>query len=392
MTRRVFVHPGLPKTGTTYLQSLLWANRAALAEQGVLYPGRAPRQHMWASMVVREHPGVANRQPAVATSWSGLLEQLGEWPGTGLVSHEFFGAATAGQAASAIAALGGSGGSAGPGDSETEVHLVVTARDVLTVATSYWQEYVKHGFAGVDLDAFPAPAEPWDEWGWPAIDLEGVLRRWSADLPPERVHVLVVPGAGSPREVLLHEFAAVLGVDASGFTTEGARENGSLGVVEVELLRRIDRELTGFTAAIDRGVWIRSYLSQGKLVPRRGERFLPSAERVAELRGSAEHTVAYVREAGFTVHGDLERLLVPAGLPALRHPGSVTEQELLDAAVGTITELMTDVRRFRRENTELRKAAAARDAADRPEPARPALGGLGGRLGGAVRRLRQPRT
>ena len=381
MARRVFVHPGLPKTGTTYLQSLLWANRAALAEQDVLYPGRAPRQHMWASMVVREHPGVANRQPAVASSWSGLLEQLAEWPGTGLVSHEFFGAATAAQAAAALEALG-----------DAEVHLVVTARDVLTVATSYWQEYVKHGFAGADLDEFPPPTQPWDEWGWPAIDLEGVLRRWAPGLPPERVHVLVVPGSEAPREALLHEFAAVLGVDATGFTTTRARENGSLGVVEVELLRRIGRELDGFSAAIDRGVWIRSYLSQGKLVPRRGERFLPSSERVAELRGSAERAVAHVRDAGFTVHGDLDRLLVPAELPELRHPGSVTEGELLDAAVGTIAELMTDVRRFRQENTELRKQAAARKAAPAPEAAAPTDGGLRGRVAGAVRRLRQPRS
>ncbi len=381
MARRVFVHPGLPKTGTTYLQSLLWANRAALAEQDVLYPGRAPRQHMWASMVVREHPGVANRQPAVASSWSGLLEQLAEWPGTGLVSHEFFGAATAAQAAAALEALG-----------DAEVHLVVTARDVLTVATSYWQEYVKHGFAGADLDEFPAPTQPWDEWGWPAIDLEGVLRRWAPGLPPERVHVLVVPGSEAPREALLHEFAAVLGVDVTGFTSTRARENGSLGVVEVELLRRIGRELDGFTAAIDRGVWIRSYLSQGKLVPRRGERFLPSAERVAQLREIAERAVAHVRDAGFTVHGDLDRLLVPAELPELRHPGSVTEGELLDAAVGTIAELMTDVRRFRRENTELRKQAAARKAAPAPEAAAPTDGGLRGRVVGAVRRLRQPRS
>ncbi|NYD40977.1 hypothetical protein [Nocardioides panaciterrulae] len=383
MARRVFVHPGLPKTGTTYLQSLLWANRAALAEQDLLYPGRSPRQHMWASMVVREHPGVANRQPAVASSWSQLLAQLGDWAGTGLVSHEFFGAATAAQASAALAAIEAGG--------EVEVHLVVTARDVLTVATSYWQEYVKHGFAGADLDEFPPPTDPWDEWGWPAIDLEGVLRRWAPGLPPERVHVLVVPGSDAPREALLHEFAAILGVDATGFTTTRARENGSLGVVEVELLRRIGRELDGFTAAIDRGVWIRSYLSQGKLVPRRGERFLPSGERVAELRASAERAVAHVRDAGFTVHGDLERLLVPEELPELRHPASVTDAELLDAAVGTIAGLMTDVRRFRRENTELRKQEAARVAAAAREVAAARDGGLRGRLGDAVRRLRPPR-
>ena len=53
MAQRVFLHVGLPKTGTTYVQTVLWRNRAALAEQGLVYPGPRRREHMWASMVVR---------------------------------------------------------------------------------------------------------------------------------------------------------------------------------------------------------------------------------------------------------------------------------------------------------------------------------------------------
>src|SRR5687767_8746869 len=33
--RRCFVHVGLPKTGTTYLQSILWRSRDELARQGI---------------------------------------------------------------------------------------------------------------------------------------------------------------------------------------------------------------------------------------------------------------------------------------------------------------------------------------------------------------------
>src|SRR5579875_1333997 len=35
---RVFLHVGAPKTGTTYVQQVLFANRATLAQAGVLYP------------------------------------------------------------------------------------------------------------------------------------------------------------------------------------------------------------------------------------------------------------------------------------------------------------------------------------------------------------------
>ena len=41
MAERVYLHVGLPKTATTYLQTILWANRDALEGQGVRLPGAA---------------------------------------------------------------------------------------------------------------------------------------------------------------------------------------------------------------------------------------------------------------------------------------------------------------------------------------------------------------
>ena len=43
MAERVYLHVGLPKTATTYLQTILWANRDALEEQGVRLPGSSRR-------------------------------------------------------------------------------------------------------------------------------------------------------------------------------------------------------------------------------------------------------------------------------------------------------------------------------------------------------------
>ena len=145
MANRVFLHIGLPKTGTTYLQSVLWSNAEELRRQGVLLPGGSARQHMQATVVVRER-GLRKRAPAAARSWDELVHEVREWPGTALISHEFFGAATAEQAAHCIADLGGSA-----------VSVIITARDLLSVVTSYWQEYVKHG-RDARLDEFPVGA------------------------------------------------------------------------------------------------------------------------------------------------------------------------------------------------------------------------------------------
>ena len=346
MAERVFLHVGLPKTGTTYLQSVLWANAEELRGQGVLLPGTSARQHMHAAVVVRER-GRAKRAPSVSGSWAELVREVRAWPGTALISHEFFGAASAEQAARCVADLGGA-----------SVSVIITARDLLAVVTSYWQEYVKHGL-DVPLDEFPVGEDSGSEWSWDTVDIGSVLRRWSAAVPSEQIQILVLPDPEAPPETLLRDFCGIVGVDPASLSTERARPYLSLGVVEAELMRRIGPRLKTFANARDRGVWMRSYLAMGKLVPRGGERFSPSPERIAELRERAAAGVELIRKSEATVLGDLDRLLVPATVAMRRHPDTVTDTELLESAVVTIADLLTDVRTLCERNTALRQAASA---------------------------------
>lgn len=371
MAQTVYFHVGLPKTGTTYLQSILWANKGRLEEHGLLIPGGSSRQHMWASGVVRQDQNMVRRGGQALRAWDDLVAESAEWPGRVLISHEFFAGASTEQARAALADL-----------APADVHLVVTARDTLSMVTSYWQEYVKHGF-DLGLDDFPGPVEddPANEWSWRSVDLRSVLERWGEHVPRDHVHVLVVPGAEAGPEALWQQFAEIVGVDPAGYDTEGARANSSLGLVEAELLRAISRALKGFGSALDRGVWVRGYLANEKLVPRQGERFLPSDVRVAEIRARAESSVRFLLEQGFAVVGDVERLRVPERLEDRRHPAQVTDAELLSTAVETIAELMVDLRTLRRENTQLKRAAAAVPV-PQPPPS------LASRARGLVSRLR----
>ena len=104
MARRVFLHLGLPKTGTSYLQTILWAHRAELRAAGLLVPGRERRDHLWASLVVRDDAKVGNRNPEAPGAWAVLTTQALEWEGDVVISHEFFCAATAEQKAARTAA------------------------------------------------------------------------------------------------------------------------------------------------------------------------------------------------------------------------------------------------------------------------------------------------
>lgn len=335
MAERVFLHVGTPKTGTTYLQTLMWLNRPILRRQGVLFPGDRRADHLYASLVVRGARRIERRHPEAPSSWERLQRQIRAWKGTAVVSHEFFGAASAEQARAVTQAL-----------EPAEVHLVVTARDLVSLFPSMWQEHVKFK-ATVPLTEFAMtePDDPLAVWGWRTMDAAGVLRRWAQGVPVDRVHVITMPDKGSPRDVLWQRFAELVGIDPSSCDASGVTPNDSLGLVEVELMRRVNEHLTDtFTTPRAVGRWLRGFFARDILVPHDGRAFGPSPEQLVMLQERSEAIVEYVQSSGFDVIGDLARLTQP-GVAGLPQPADVTDSELLAAATLTIAELLDEVRR-----------------------------------------------
>jgi hypothetical protein len=334
VAKRVFLHLGLPKTGTSYLQTILWSHRDALRSAGLLVPGRERRDHLWASLVVRDDPRVGNRNARAPESWSVLLGESAQWDGDVVISHEFFCAASAEQAARAVDAL-----------APAEVHLVLTAREPLGLFTSSWQESLKNkGTTPIEDYGRGESDDPLEVWDWRALDLRLVLERWAGAVPADRVHIVPTPASDAAPDELWRSFCSVLGVDPGVVGEAGRFPNASMGVVEAEALRRLNSRLTGFDSAFDRGVWIRSFLADDRLVPRGGERFWPGEDQVADCRRRGDAAVALVRERGYDVVGDLDSLLVPADLPPRRHPSSVTDAEVADVALDLVARLMSDLK------------------------------------------------
>lgn len=339
-TRRAFLHIGLPKTGTTYLQHALWSNKEVLQEVGLLLPGRHRRRHLLASLDVREDPKLARRPGDVAAPWQDLVAECRRWEGDVVVSHEFFGAASSDQVARVVGSLEG-----------FEVHVVVTARSMTALGLSRWQEWVKSG-GKLGVDEYPPNEryDPVDEWGWGSFDLASVLERWSVAVPPAQIHVLPVDPRGTPTD-LWHRFAELMGVDGTKVPVADLPVNQSLGVVEVELLRRINPHLTDFTSAGDRGNWIRGYLAEGGVLPSGREKFRSGEAKHRELVERGRRAMELLRSGGFDVRGDLA-LLEPSALGERRHPDQVRDTELLDAALVTIGNMLRDVRSLTRERDQ----------------------------------------
>jgi hypothetical protein len=344
---RVFVHIGLPKTATSYLQTILWSNREALRACGVVVPGAERRDHLWASRTVREERSQDRAPELHRTAWDRLRAELSSSPGTGLLSHEFFAAASARQAGAMVEAL-----------SPAEVHLVVTAREPLGLFTASWQESLKNGATTPMPDyARRESTSSSAIWNWRTLDLRLVLERWTQAVAPQRVHVLVLD-PDAPREDVWNRFARVLGVSSQGIDLSASFPNTSMGVAEAETLRRVNDRLSGFRNAFDQGVYIRTFLSDERLVPRGGDRFWPEPDQVEECRRRADEAIAHLKGAPYDVVGDLEHLRVPQQLEPRRSTLSVTDDEVATVAVDLVAAMLGDVRGLRRQLATRRRGTA----------------------------------
>jgi hypothetical protein len=329
--RRVFLHIGLPKTGTTYLQQTLWSNRDRLRDAGVLLPGFGHREHLWAALDLQERPRLARRHAKAPGAWGRLVAEVSAQSADALITHEFLCGASAEQASRAIASFPGA-----------EVHLVVTARDAASVVSAGWQESVKNG-GTVDLDSVmdgkPAGGPEFSMLTW---DLAGVLERWTPDLPGQRVHVLMMPGPDEPRDLHWRHFAQTIGVDPDAYDAPAEAVNAALGIVQIETLRQVNRHLPPYSAH-DRGVWIRGYLAEDLLARQPRERAgLPEtyAARFAALDRAA---AALITERGFDVLGDLA-VLTSTSRTAGREPATVSPEELVESAARLVADIVADVR------------------------------------------------
>lgn len=346
MTDRVFLHIGLPKTATSYLQTILWSNREALRSAGVVVPGRERRDHLWSSRQVREDPAQARAPRRHRTAWQRVREELASSDGTGLISHEFFAAASSAQARRMVEQLG------------VEVHLVVTAREPLGLFTASWQESLKNGSTTPMADyGQEVSDEPTAIWNWRTLDLRLVLERWVEAVPPEQIHVLVLD-PGAPREDVWRRFAGLIGLDPEVCDLSSSFPNSSMGVAEAETLRRINGELTGFRRGFDKGVYIRTYLADERLVPRRGAKFWPESNQVEECRERGRRAVAFLQSRPFDVVGDTAHLLVPDELEERRVPASVTDAEVAEVAVALAARMLGDVRSLRQDLARERRRPA----------------------------------
>ncbi len=331
---KIFLHIGLHKSGTTYLQNLMRANRGSLAAQDIEYPGipHGPQQGLAVWDLQGGRPGDADDK-RVAGSWPALVEEIStSGRSKALVSVEWLSLSSGKQVRRLARSF-----------PDSYVLVMVTVRDLGRVAVSAWQEEIKNDqtwtweefVSGIkDPDRLATnPARGF----WHRQDVVRVCERWEAVVPVSRIHVVTVPHPPTPSTELLSRFASVVGFDPGLFTEQPAWANETVGVAATEVIRRLNERLAGRLNRRQHAM-----LVKGTLAPMLAQRTdpirftLPASEQDWVDRRAGE-MIAALAARGYPVAGDLEDLRPQA--QEGRRPDEASDEELLEAGLDALALL-----------------------------------------------------
>lgn len=330
----MFMHIGAAKTGTTYIQEILYKNRERLLrDEGLLYPGDAIRSHFWASMDLRESAFRGHVDEAVPGAWSRLVDEVRSWPGRSIIDHETLAEAKREHIDQALSDL-----------DFADVHVIWTARDIARQLPALWQESLKNRdtltYAAYleDVRAGLTGERP-RRLFWPVQAAPRILGRWARDLPPERVHVITLPPPGGDRTLLWRRFAGVLGIDPAACDTEVATRNDSLTAAEAAVLRDLNELLADadvpwpvYRTTIKHGIAAHLDKHSGRRIE------LPESAYAWALEWS-RRAVTLLHDAGYDIVGDLAEI-VPSTRPTGEDPDHPPAADRAEAATRMLAALM----------------------------------------------------
>ena len=313
----------------------------------MLVPGKRPVDYNRAAVALRTKK---LGDGPVARSWQGMVEETHAWPGTSVMSAEWFCLTTADLAKRTVKQL-----------RPSDVHVVYSARSFVTQVPAAWQETLKRG-AKHTLEEFIANLDaPQERWSWWTLDPAEALSRWEKWVGPQNIHVVTVPPRGAPRDLLFSRFASVFGFDPAVCDTAVAQANESLGVEAAELIRRVAplaREEIPFESLhwTEEYRWLRRYLGHELLVPRGGSKIGLRPEAVERLEARSRASVERLRARGYDVVGDLDELLGQSLPPGSVHPDQVTAEQMLEIAAPVMAQMLARIRKetVRAERAEKR--------------------------------------
>lgn len=339
----VFLHIGTMKSGTSYIQGMLWRNRGVLRRQGVLFPGESWQDQV---VAVRDVIGAdsGGRRTTVSGAWEAMRDAMLQWSGHQVIlSMELLSIASAEHVRAVVESL-----------APAEVHVIITARDLARVLPSAWQESTQNRqtwtwsayLSSVTGEGNEEPAA--FKRFWRQHDIAAIATQWAEVVGTDHVHVVVLPASGGPREELWRRFCSVVGLQPSAFAgAHRVRGNPAVGAASAEFLRRLNVAVGRDLAVVDYEVLIKRFLAKRTLAHRTTETRLDLPARYHSWAVErARQMIAGIEQSGVDVVGDLDELVPspaqpgPAASRDGEPPEDISEDEVAEAGLHAVEALV----------------------------------------------------
>ena len=305
MTRRVVIHIGPPKTGSTTLQDALHHNRDDLKRMGIRYAGSGTQSAAAAMAATRRRDRTTGRQ-VPASAWKQLLKEMkNSIESTVVVSSEWFAAATPAQIRTISQELPGA-----------EYQIVIALRSLDRVLPSRWRQNVVEGATYSFTEwlelIFSPSTNPYSTRFWHQHRHDELVQRWGEVFGQRAITAICVDDADPDR--LLRHMESLIGAQEGALGSSRHVRNMSLDGVTVEGIRRFNllaeehgvppelRYLTvtrGVVPQIEQGVQSDGS-STGRVPAQYADRCVAESTRI----------VKELRSSGANILGNLDELIV----------------------------------------------------------------------------------
>jgi hypothetical protein len=328
VAKRVVLHIGAMKSGTSFIQNVLNRNRALLEEHDVRFACEKWRHQVLAVHDLMDHGGPQQPPFDPEGSWRRMVQDIQQWHGTSVVSMEFLAPRQRPKIETIKDAFAGS-----------DLQVVLTARDLARSLPAMWTETMQN--RGVKtweefLDAVrnPEEGEKVGQWFWRNQRIAAIAERWSEAVGRDHFTLVTVPPKGAPPSVLWDRFASVVGIP-EGLCDLDVRSNPGIDAASAMVLRALNERLAadGFDRQDYERV-VKGVLAKQGFV-RRGRESVPLGIDERWVRRRSRQELDRLRELDLRVVGDLDDLEATS-VPGV-HTRKVSAEQQLEAALDGLT-------------------------------------------------------
>lgn len=324
VAKRVVLHIGAMKSGTSFIQNVLGQNRAVLEQHDIRFACERWRHQVLAVHDLIDHGGPEQPPFEPDGYWRRMVEDIEQWPGTAIVSMEFLAPRQGPKIDIIKEAFAGA-----------DLQVVLTARDLARSLPAMWTETMQN--RGVRtweefLEAVHHPDEgaKVGQWFWRNQRIPMIAERWSEAVGRDHFTLVTVPPKGAPPSLLWDRFASVAGIP-EGLCNLEVRSNPGIDAASAMVLRALNERLEaeGYERQDYERV-VKGVLAKQGMV-RRGREAVPLGLDERWVRRRSNRQVARLRRLDLRVVGDLADLEYVA-VPGV-HTRKVTAEQQLEAAI-----------------------------------------------------------